>query len=100
MCDNAKCYAKSHQFPDTLRRARRPPHPHPALHTPLERQDRTLLGTLDSEWAHSRVWPNSTTRDRALKKIYPASTTAGGPHSAAGGRPPITRVQQDRGQIS
>ena len=29
--------------PDTLRRARRPPHPHPALHAALERQDRTVL---------------------------------------------------------
>lgn len=25
--------------------------------------------TLDSEWAHSRVWPNSTRRDRALQSF-------------------------------
>ena len=43
MSDNAKCYATSHEFRDTLDRARRPPHPHPALHAALEREDRAVL---------------------------------------------------------
>ena len=43
MSDNAKCYARSHGFARHARRARRPPHPDPALHTALERQDRALL---------------------------------------------------------
>ena len=56
-----------------------------------------FFGTLDSEWAHARVWPNSTTRDRALSSFLRFYNRRR-PHSAAGGRPPISRVQQVREQ--
>ena len=51
--------------------------------------------TLDQEWAHSREWPASTIRDRALRS-YLRFYNRRRPHSAAGGRPPITRVQHLR----
>jgi transposase InsO family protein len=58
-----------------------------------------FFGTARREWSHSRSWPNSTTRDRALASFMRFYNRQR-PHSAAGGRAPITRVQQDRGQDS
>lgn len=97
MSDNAKCYATSHQFRDTLRElgARHiliPPRT-PRWNGKIER----FFGTLDTEWAHGRVWPNSTRRDRALSSFMRFYNRRR-PHSAAAGRPPITRVQQVREQ--
>jgi transposase InsO family protein len=97
MSDNAKCYTTSHQFRDTLRElgARHiliPPRT-PRWNGKIER----FFGTLDTEWAHGRVWPNSTRRDRALTSFMRFYNRQR-PHSAAGGRAPITRVQQVREQ--
>jgi transposase InsO family protein len=91
MSDNAKCYAQSHLFSATLRElgARHiliPPYT-PRWNGKIER----FFGTLEDEWAHGRVWPNSTTRDRALSSFIRYFNRYR-PHSAAGGRPPITRV--------
>jgi transposase InsO family protein len=99
MSDNALCYTQSHQFRDALaelgaRHIRIPPRT-PRWNGKIER----FFGTLDSEWAHGRVWPTSHQRDRALSswlRFYNRQR----PHSAAGGRPPITRVQHVRGQDS
>jgi transposase InsO family protein len=97
--DNAKCYATSHAFRDTLaalgaRHIRIPPYT-PRWNGKLER----FFGTLEDEWAHGRVWPDSTTRDRALSSFIRYFNRYR-PHSAAGGRPPITRVHQVRGHDS
>jgi len=99
MSDNAKCYASSHAFKQTLhelgaRQILIPPYT-PRWNGKLER----FWGTLDSEWAHSRVWPNSTRRDRALSSFLRFYNRRR-PHSACGGRPPISRVQQVRRQDS
>lgn len=91
MSDNAKCYAISAVFCDALLRlgARHiltPPYT-PRWNGKIER----FWHTLDREWAHSREWPNSTIRDRALAswmRFYNRQR----PHSAANGRAPITRV--------
>jgi transposase InsO family protein len=96
MSDNAKCYANSHQFRDTLaeldaRHILIPPRT-PRWNGKIER----FFGTLDTEWAHGRVWPTSTQRDRALASFIRFYNRRR-PHSAAGGRPPISRVQQVRG---
>ena len=55
--------------------------------------------TLDDEWAHGRVWPNSTRRDRALASFLRYYNRRR-PHTSLGDRPPISRVHQDRGQDS
>ncbi len=97
MSDNAKCYERSHAFRETLaelgaRHILIPPYT-PRWNGKIER----FFGTLDAEWGHRRAWPNSTTRDRALSswlRFYNRRR----PHTAAGGRPPITRVHQDREQ--
>jgi transposase InsO family protein len=91
MSDNAKCYSRSHIFAATLRElgARHiliPPYT-PRWNGKIER----FFGTLQDEWAHGRIWPNSTTRDRALASFIRYFNRYR-PHSAAGGRPPITRV--------
>lgn len=92
MSDNAKCYSRSHAFRDTLtelsaRHILIPPYT-PRWNGKIER----FFGTLDTEWAHGRVWPDSTTRDRALSSFLRFYNRRR-PHSAAGGRPPISRVQ-------
>ena len=97
MSDNAKCYSRSHAFRDTLielgaRHILIPPYT-PRWNGKIER----FFGTLEDEWAHGRVWPNSTTRDRALSSFIRYFNRYR-PHSAAGGRPPITRVHQVREQ--
>jgi transposase InsO family protein len=96
MSDNAKCYATSHQFRDTLaeleaRHILIPPYT-PRWNGKIER----FFGTLDVEWAHSRVWPDSRRRDRALSSFLRYYNRQR-PHSAAGGQAPISRVQQVRG---
>ena len=97
MSDNAKCYATSHEFADTLaqlgaRHILIPPYT-PRWNGKIER----FWGTLDREWARSRTWPDSTSRDRALASFIRFYNRRR-PHSAAGGRAPISRVHQDRGQ--
>jgi transposase InsO family protein len=93
MSDNAKCYSRSHDFAQTLadlgaRHIRIPPYT-PRWNGKIER----FFGTLDTEWAHGRVWPNSTRRDRALASFIRYYNRQR-PHSAANGRAPLTRVQQ------
>jgi transposase InsO family protein len=99
MSDNAKCYSRSHEFRHTLaqlgaRHILIPPYT-PRWNGKIER----FFGTLDTEWAHGRVWPDSTTRDRALQSFLRFYNRRR-PHSAANGRPPITRVHQVREQDS
>jgi transposase InsO family protein len=99
MSDNAKCYATSRLFADALhdlgaRHILIPPRT-PRWNGKIER----FFGTLDREWAHGRTWPNSRQRDRALSSFIRYYNRRR-PHSACGGRPPITRVQHVRGQDS
>jgi transposase InsO family protein len=58
-----------------------------------------FFGTLEDEWAHSRVWPTSDPRDRKLSSFL-RYYNRWRPNTAAGGRPPITPVQQVRRQDS
>lgn len=99
MSDNAKCYSRSIAFRQTLsalgaRHILIPPYT-PRWNGKIER----FFGTLDTEWAHGRVWASSTKRDRALSSFLRFYNRRR-PHSAAGGRAPISRVQQVRGQDS
>jgi transposase InsO family protein len=91
LSDNAKCYTRSHAFADLLaqlgaRHILCPPYT-PRWNGKIER----FWHTLDTEWAHSRAWPNSTQRDRALASFIRYYNRQR-PHSAANGRAPITRV--------
>jgi transposase InsO family protein len=99
MSDNAKCYSNSHEFRHTLtelgaRHILIPPYT-PRWNGKIER----FFGTLDTEWAHAHTWPNSTTRDRELQSFIRFYNRRR-PHSAADGRPPISRVHQVREQDS
>jgi transposase InsO family protein len=97
MSDNAKCYSVSADFAEALadlgaRHILIPPRT-PRWNGKVER----FFRTLDTEWAHGRVWSSSTERDRALSSFLRFYNRRR-PHSAAGGKAPITRVQQVRGQ--
>jgi transposase InsO family protein len=99
MTDNALCYTRSTEFRDTLhelgaRHITIPPRT-PRWNGKVER----LNQTLDTEWAHARQWPNSTTRDKALASFLRYYNRRR-PHTSLGDRPPISRVHQDRGQDS
>jgi transposase InsO family protein len=98
MSDNHKAYT-SHRFQGLLRElgARHIPTPAytPRWNGKLERFNQTL----DLEWARSRIWPNSNTRDRALASFLRYYNRRR-PHTSLGDRPPISRVQQVRKQDS
>jgi transposase InsO family protein len=90
MSDNAKAYT-SLAFQAALRElgARHIPIPPytPRWNGKLERFNQTL----DVEWAHARVWPNSQTRDKALRSFLRYYNRRR-PHTSLGDRPPISRV--------
>jgi transposase InsO family protein len=91
MSDNAKCYAQSHQFAHALqaigaRHILIPPYT-PRWNGKIER----FFQTAKREWSHAGVWQTSRQRDRALASFLRFYNRQR-PHSAAAGRPPITRV--------
>jgi transposase InsO family protein len=96
MSDNHKAYT-SHAFTRLLdeldaRQILTPPYT-PRWNGKIER----FFGTAKREWSHSRAWPDSTTRDRALSSILRFYNRQR-PHTAANGQAPITRVHQVREQ--
>ena len=93
MSDNAFCYTKADAFKDLLgelgaRHITTPPYT-PRWNGKLERFNRTLA----DEWARTRVWPSSQTRDRALSSFIRFYNRRR-PHTSLGDRPPISRVHQ------
>jgi transposase InsO family protein len=91
MSDNAMAYTKSNDF-RALLAAHKARHITPPPYTPrwngkIER----WFQTAKREWSHGRVWPSSRQRDRALSSFLRFYNRQR-PHSACGGRPPITRV--------
>lgn len=99
MSDNAMAYVRSAAFAGALARlgARHiaiPPRT-PRWNGKVER----FIRTLDEEWAHGRVWASSAARARALLSFLRYYNRRR-PHSSLGDRPPISRVQHERGQYS
>ncbi|HYF24471.1 MAG TPA: integrase core domain-containing protein [Baekduia sp.] len=91
MSDNAMAYTRSAAFAALLAQhgARHitPPPYTPRWNGKIER----FFQTAKREWSHGRVWQSSRQRDRALSSFVRFYNRQR-PHSAAGGRPPITRV--------
>jgi transposase InsO family protein len=97
MTDNAMAYRRSREFSTALaqlgaRHILIPPRT-PRWNGKAER----FIRTLDEEWAHARIWPSSTRRNRALTSFLRYYNRRR-PHTSLGDRPPISRVHQDRGQ--
>jgi transposase InsO family protein len=96
MTDNAFAYRHSRDFHTVLaeldaRHIRTPAYT-PRWNGKVER----FIQTLDSEWAHGRIWPSSARRDRGLASFLRYYNRRR-PHTSLGDRPPISRVHQDRG---
>jgi transposase InsO family protein len=92
MTDNAMSYRRSHQFSAALanlgaRHILIPPRT-PRWNGKAER----FIRTLDEEWAHGRIWPSSTQRNRALASFLRYYNRRR-PHTSLGDRPPISRVR-------
>jgi transposase InsO family protein len=97
MTDNAMAYRRSREFANALaqlgaRHILIPPRT-PRWNGKAER----FIRTLDEEWAHGRIWPSSTRRNRALTSFLRYYNRRR-PHTSLGDRPPISRVHQHRGQ--
>jgi len=96
MTDNAFVYRHGRAYQQLLadhdaRHILTPPYT-PRWNGKVER----FIQTLDDEWAHGQIWPDSTTRDRGLAswlRYYNRRR----PHTSLNDRPPISRVHQDRG---
>lgn len=91
MSDNAMNYTKSKDFSAALRAlgaTHRLIRPHcPWQNGKVERLNRTL----QIEWAYRRVYRSNAQRSRALPKWLRRYNTER-PHSALGGRPPVSRL--------
>ena len=98
MSDNHEAYT-SHLFGQTLGELGARPILIPPYTPRWNGKIEQFFDTARREWSHSRTWPDSTTRDRALPSFLRFHNRRR-PHSAAGGRAPITRVQHVRGQHS
>jgi len=99
MTDNAMAYRHSRSFRDALaqlgaRHILIPPRT-PRWNGKAER----FIRTLDEEWAHGRIWPSSTRRNRALASFLRYYNRQR-PHTSLSDRPPTSRVHQDRGHDS
>jgi transposase InsO family protein len=99
MTDNAMAYRRSREFSGALaqlgaRHILIPPRT-PRWNGKAER----FIRTLDEEWAHARIWPSSTQRNRALTSFLRYYNRRR-PHTSLGDRPPTSRVHQDQGQDS
>ena len=99
MTDNAMAYRRSREFRAALEQLGAhhiltPPRT-PRWNGKAER----FIRTLDEEWAHGRIWPSSTRRNRALASFLRYYNRRR-PHTSLGDRPPTSRVHQDRGQDS
>jgi transposase InsO family protein len=97
MSDNAFCYTRSTAFRAALaelgaRHITIPPYT-PRWNGKVERFNKTL----DEDWAHSRVWPSSAARDKALSSFLRYYNRRR-PHTSLGDRPPISRVRNVHGQ--
>jgi transposase InsO family protein len=99
MTDNAFVYTRSRRLREILARcgARHivtPPYT-PRWNGKVE----SFINTLQQEWAYARRWQSSGERARALLSFVRYYNRYR-PHSSLGGRPPISRVHNVRGQIS
>lgn len=91
MTDNAIVYRRNNAYRDLLTEIGAhhiftPPYT-PRWNGKVER----FIQTLDTEWAHGRIWPDSTARDRALPSFLRYYNRRR-PHTSLGDRPPISRV--------
>lgn len=99
MSDNARNYTTSRAFLEAVaaagaRQILIPPRT-PRWNGKVER----FIRTLDEEWGHGRIWASSAQRARALSS-WMRYYNRRRPHSSLGDRPPVSRVQQERGQYS
>jgi transposase InsO family protein len=90
MSDNHKAYT-SHKFTELLADLGAKQILSPAYTPRWNGKIERFFLTAKREWSHGRIWQSSRQRDRALSSFLRYYNRQR-PHSAADGRPPITRV--------
>jgi transposase InsO family protein len=98
MTDNAFVYTRSRRFRQLLasvgaRHIVTPPYT-PRWNGKVE----AFINTLQQEWAYVHTWQSSGERARALSSFVRYYNRYR-PHSSLGGRPPLSRVHNVRGQL-
>jgi transposase InsO family protein len=96
MTDNALAYTRGERFQAVLeahqlRHITTPPFT-PRWNGKAER----FIQTLQHEWAYVRIWPNSSSRARALQSFVRFYNRRR-PHGSLDGQPPISRIHNVRG---
>ena len=99
MTDNALAYTRGERFQAVLAASRlrhitTPPYT-PRWNGKAER----FIQTLQREWAYARVWPDSSSRARALQSFLRYYNRRR-PHGSLDGRPPISRIHNLCGPYS
>jgi transposase InsO family protein len=99
MTDNAFAYTRGERFQavladNQLRHITTPPYT-PRWNGKAER----FIQTLQREWAYVRVWPDSSSRARALQSFIRYYNRRR-PHGSLDGQPPISRIHNVRGSYS
>jgi len=99
MTDNALAYTRGERFQtvladNRLRHITTPPYT-PRWNGKAER----FIQTLQREWAYVRVWPDSSSRARALQSFIRYYNRRR-PHGSLDGRPPISRIHNVCGSYS
>ncbi|HUJ92754.1 MAG TPA: IS481 family transposase [Gaiellaceae bacterium] len=99
MSDNALIYTRGDRFQATLaahglRHITTPPYT-PRWNGKAER----FIQTLQHEWAYVRVWPDSSSRARALQSFLRYYNRRR-PHGSLDGHPPISRIHNVRGSYT
>jgi hypothetical protein len=76
MTDDAFAYTKSRRFPAALARGRRPPHPHPGVHTTPEWQGRALHPNASGPTPHLAKLQRTRSRPAKLRPLLQQAKTA------------------------
>jgi len=96
MTDNALAYTRGARFQTVLARHELRHITTPPFTPRWNGKAERFIQTLQNEWAYTRVWPDSSSRARALQSFIRYYNRRR-PHGSLDGHPPISRIHNVRG---